>query len=94
MDGDLMARFSRVIGELDTEDLVTLQGMVEMLDERIAQVQFDLMLEWRAQGWRPNAPGLRCEGCGGATWGKDDGRVELVKCVDVGCGHVKRVMVG
>jgi hypothetical protein len=39
--------------------------------------------EWMARGWRPNAPGLRCETCGGPTWGRQmdgrQGKYELVK---------------
>lgn len=93
MDGDLIAQMAKMVSELDGEDLLTLQGMAELVNERIGQVQFELMLEWRSQGWTPNAPGLRCEACGGRTWGKDEGRVEMVKCIDVGCGHLKMVVV-
>ena len=94
MDGDLIAQVQELLGDLDGEDLVTLHGVAELVEGRITAAQFDLMLDWRAQGWEPNAPGLRCEVCGGPTWGTEDGVYELVKCVDVMCGHLRYVVVG
>lgn len=94
MDGDALKVLEGLVDGMDAEDLVTLQVMWELVGVRIGQMQFMLMMEWLAQGWWPNAPGLRCEMCGGTTWGKQEGIWEMVKCVDVGCGHAKRVMVG
>jgi len=93
MDGDMLRQVDGLLQQLDAEDLITLHGVAELVQERITTVQFELMLEWKAQGWQPNPPGLRCDACGGRTWGKDEGRQELVKCIDVACGHLKYVMV-
>lgn len=93
MDADVMAKAEQLLADVDAEDLVTLHGVAELVEKRITEAQFEMMMEWRSLGWQPNAPGLRCELCGGRTWGKDEGAHELVKCIDVMCGHLKYVVV-
>ena len=95
MDGDKLTQFEELIVDLDEpESIVTLAAMRETLEQRLAAVQFDLMMQWAAQGWQPNAPGLVCQECGAATYGKQTGSTELVKCTDIFCGAMRTVQVG
>lgn len=95
MDADLCTRFLNLIGELQhPEDVVTLRALREAIDQRLATIQFDLMLSWVQQGYSKNPPGLVCDACGAPTYGKQDGAVERIKCTSMLCGITRSVAVG
>lgn len=94
MDSDVLTRFEADLAGMSLpDDLPTLLGMQEKLTQHVAAIQFELMMDWRRQGWRPNAPGLRCQQCDAPTWGKQEGRRELIKCTNLLCGVVREVML-
>lgn len=91
MNGDVVVKFEGLLDEAGSE-MDTLYGLEEKLQARMNAVAFEQLLAMQADGWVMNAPGLRCERCDGRTWGKDVGRVEVVRCIRCGCE--RRVMVG
>lgn len=95
MDADLYAKFLNLIGELQhPEDVVTLRALREAIDQRLATIQFDLLLVWAQQGYHKNPPGLVCDACGAPTFSKEDGGWERIKCTSMLCGITRSVAVG
>lgn len=91
MNGDVMVKFGLLLDEAGDE-MDTLYGLEERLVNRMNALAFERVVAMQAEGWVMNADGLRCQRCDGRTWGKDEGRVEVVRCVR--CGEERRVMVG
>lgn len=91
MDADTVRTWQMA---LDGQSLATLLALDEVLQQQITAAQLQTLLEWRAEGWVPNAPGLVCHVCGAATYGQQRGHVELVRCTDLLCGAQRSILVG
>lgn len=98
MDADAVVKFEALLGAVDERDLATLQTMQEILAGHVFMAEAARRGGMLASGWKLNAPGLRCDVCGGLTWGKEiDGRdrkLELVKCADSGCRAMRTIVIG
>lgn len=98
MDADAVVKFEALLGAVNERDLATLQVMQDILARHVFMAEAAQRGGMLASGWKRNAPGLRCDVCGGLTWGKEiegrEGKLELVKCADSGCRAMRTIVVG
>lgn len=97
MDADAVVKFEMLLSEIDDRDVATLHAMQQTLAGHVLMAEAAQRGSLLAQGWTPNPPGLTCQVCGGATWGKQvDGRngaLELVRCADPACRAMRTIVL-